>query len=110
MFGITLLCHLFMLDLLLEFGRSHHGLSSALPCFLVLGPTMPTVHVTVHPKGLHPTEAAGAWHLHVEEGMSIRDVCDEAVNMLGKTPSYKAVWRAIQSVPVEPKSQKLFHL
>ena len=71
MFGITLLRHLFMLDLLLVFCRSSHGLSSALPCFLVLGPTMPTVHVTVHPQGLHPTEAARAWHLHAEEGMSI---------------------------------------
>ena len=58
---------------------------------------MPTVHVTVHPRGLHPTEAARAWHLHVEEGMGIRDVRGEVVNMLGQTPSYKAVWRAIQA-------------
>ena len=59
---------------------------------------MPTVHVTVHPRGLHPTEAVRAWHLHVEDGMGIRDVCDEVVNMLGQRPSYKAVWRAIQGV------------
>ena len=59
---------------------------------------MPTVHVTVHPRGLHPTEAVRAWHLHVEEGMGIRDVCDEVVNMLGQRTSYKAVWRAIQGV------------
>ena len=52
---------------------------------------MPTVHVTVHPRGLHPTEAVRAWHLHVEDGMGIRDVCDEVVNMLGQRPSYKAV-------------------
>ena len=66
MFGITLLCDLFMLDSLLVCRRSSHGLPLALFCFLVLGPAMPTVHVTVHPQGLHPTEAARAWHLHVE--------------------------------------------
>ena len=43
----------------------------ALFCLLVLGPAMPTVHVAVHPRGLHPTEAGRAWHLLVEEGMSI---------------------------------------
>ena len=77
MFGITLLCHVFMLDSLLVCRRSSHGLSLALFCFLVLGRAVPMVHVTVHPHGLHPTEAARAWHLHVEEGMSIRDVCVE---------------------------------
>ena len=59
---------------------------------------MPTVHVIVHPHGLHPTEAARAWQLHVEEGMVIRDVCEEVVNMLGARPLFKAVWRAIQAV------------
>ena len=59
---------------------------------------MPTVHVTVHPRGLHPTEAVLAWHLHTEEGMSIRDVCDKVVNMLGARPSYHAVRSAIQRV------------
>ena len=59
---------------------------------------MPTVHVTVHPRGLYPTQAARAWQLRVEEGMVIRDVCDEVVNMLGAKPSFKAVWRAIQAV------------
>ena len=82
MFGITLLCNLFMLDSLLVCRRSSHGLSLALSCFLVSRPAMPTVHVTVHPRGLHPTEAARAWHLHVEEGMSIRDVCVEVLNMI----------------------------
>ena len=74
MFGITLLCNIEMLDSLRVCRRSSHGLSLALSCFLVSRPAMPTVHVTVHPRGLHPTEAARAWHLHVEEGMSIRDV------------------------------------
>ena len=74
MFGITLLCNLYMLDSLRVCRRSSHGLSLALSCFLVSWPAMPTVHVTIHPRGLHPTEAARAWHLHVEEGMSIRDV------------------------------------
>ena len=74
MFGITLLCNLYMVDSQRVCRRSSHGLSLALSCFLVSRPAMPTVHVTVHPRGLHPTEAARAWHLHVEEGMSIRDV------------------------------------
>ena len=59
---------------------------------------MPTVRVNVHPRGLRPTEAARAWQFRVEEGMAIRDVCDEVVNMLGAKPSFKAVWRAIQAV------------
>ena len=59
---------------------------------------MPTVHVTVHPRGLHPVEAARAWQLHKEEGMRLDDVCDEVVNMVGEAPSKKAVWRAIQMV------------
>ena len=74
MFGITLLCHIYMLDSLRVCRHSSHGLSLALSYSLVSRPAMPTVHVTVHPHGLHPTEAARAWHLHVEEGMSIRDV------------------------------------
>ena len=58
MFGITLPCNHFMLDSLLVCRRSSHGLSFTLFCLLVFRPTMPTVHVTVHPQGLHPTEAA----------------------------------------------------
>ena len=46
MFGITLLCNLFMVDLLFVFCRSSQGLSSALPCILALGLTMPTVHLS----------------------------------------------------------------
>ena len=92
MFGITLLCHIYMLDSLRVCRRSSHGLSLALSCLLVRQPAMPTAHVTVHPRGLRPTEAARAWHLHAEEGMSIQDVCVEVINVLGETPSYKAVW------------------
>ena len=98
MFGITLLCNHFMLDSLLVCRRSSHGLSFTLFCLLVFGPAMPTVHVTVHPQCLHHIEAARAWHLNVEEGMSIRDVCDEVVNMLRKTPSYKAVLTSLVSL------------
>ena len=59
---------------------------------------MPTVHVIVHPRGLHPVEAARSRQLHAEEGMVIQDVCDEVVNLLGEKPSVKAVWRAIHGV------------
>ena len=92
MFGISLLCNIYMLDLLRVCRRSSHGLSLALSYSLVSRPAMPAVHVTVHPRGLHPTEADRAWHRHVEEGMSIRDACVEVLNMVGETPSYKAEW------------------
>ena len=35
---------------------------------------MPVVQVTLHPRGMHPTESARAWYLHEEEGMGLRDV------------------------------------
>ena len=50
-------------------------------------PTMPVVHVMVHPRGLHPVEAARAYHLHAEEGLSLDSVCDEVRNMEGNMPS-----------------------
>jgi transposase len=56
---------------------------------------MPIVQVSLHPRGLHPTEAARAWHLHVEEGTSLNDVRKQVVNLSGSTPSVKAVWNAI---------------
>ena len=56
---------------------------------------MPIVQVSLHPRGLHPTEAARAWHLHVEEGTSLNDVRKQVVNLTGSTPSVKAVWNAI---------------
>ena len=60
--------------------------------------TMVVVQVTLHPRGLHPTEAARAWYLHEEEGVSLRNVCKEVVNMSGMVPSVKAVWSAIEMV------------
>lgn len=50
-------------------------------------PTMPVVHVMMHPRGLHPVEAARAYHLHAEEGLSLDSVCDEVRNMEGNMPS-----------------------
>ena len=32
-------------------------------------PPMPVVQVTLHPRGLHPLEAARTFHLHEEEGV-----------------------------------------
>ena len=55
---------------------------------------MPHVSVTVHENGLHPTEAAKAWHLHTHEGISLDDICDEVVNLKGERPGEKAVWAA----------------
>ena len=76
---------------------SFHGPFIYPSAFPPSGP-MPTVQVTLHPRGLHPIAAARAWHLNREEGMTIRDVCAEVVSMSGNTPSVKAVWRAIRSV------------
>ena len=54
---------------------------------------LPTVPVTVHPRGPRPMEAARAWRLHVKERMIINNVRGEVVSMLGARPSVKAVWR-----------------
>ena len=59
---------------------------------------MPQLTVTVHDRGLHPTEAARAWHLHTNEDMSLEDVRDEVVNLRGERPGKKAVWSAVQRV------------
>ena len=59
---------------------------------------MPQLTVTVHDRGLHPTEAAKAWHLHTNEDMSLEDVRDEVVNLRGERPGKKAVWSAVQRV------------
>ena len=60
--------------------------------------TMPVVQVTLHPRGLHPLEAARAFHLHEEEGVTLRDICKEVTNMSGERPSAKAVWNAVRMV------------
>ena len=57
---------------------------------------MVVVHISVHPRGLHPLEAAKAWHLHKEEGMRLEDVCLEVENLQGHQPSVKAVWTGVQ--------------
>ena len=54
---------------------------------------LPTVRVTVNPRGLRPMEAARVWRPHVKERMIISDACGEVVSMLGARPSVKAVWR-----------------
>ena len=60
--------------------------------------SMPQLTVTLHELGLHPTEAARAWHLHTNEDMSLEDVRDEVVNLRGERPGKKAVWSAVQRV------------
>ena len=46
---------------------------------------MPVVTMMVHPKGLHPLQAAKAWNKHKEEGMSLNSILTEGevVNMEG---------------------------
>ena len=81
LFGNSWLRCFVVLELQRVFRHRSDGLSLAVACFRVTRPATSTVHVTVHPRGLHPTEAARAWHFHVEEGVGIRDVCAEVVNI-----------------------------
>ena len=74
--------------------------ASSCPC-AVEGLAMPLVQTMLHPRGLHPTEAARAWHLHEEEGVVLRDICKEVTNMSGETPSVKAVCHAIRMVKAD---------
>ena len=60
--------------------------------------TMVMVSVSCHPKGLHPLQAAKAWHMVREEGMPLRDVCQEVVNMQGENPGLKGVWDAVKRI------------
>ena len=59
---------------------------------------MVMVSVSCHPKGLHPLQAAKAWHMVREEGMPLRDVCQEVVNMQGGDAGLKAVWDAVKRI------------
>ena len=68
---------------------------------------MPVVQIMMHPRGLHPTEAARAWHLHEEEGVVLRDVCKEVTNLSGETPSVKTVWHAVRMVKAGQQKQSL---
>ena len=65
---------------------------------LAFSPAMPSFTLSVHPRGLHPLQAAHAWHLHKQEGLPLRAVRDEVTNVMGETPSVKAVWTAVQAV------------
>ena len=61
---------------------------------------MPVVTLTVHPKGLHPLQAAKAWVKHHEEAMSLSAILHEGevFNMEGNIPTRKTLWAAIQKV------------
>ena len=59
---------------------------------------MPVVAVIIHPRGLHPLQAAKAWHLHKEEGLPLTSVREEVQNTMGLRPSAKAVWTAVRAV------------
>ena len=49
-------------------------------------PPMPVVQVTIHPRGLHPLQAAHAFHLHEQEGIPLREIWVEVTNMKGESP------------------------
>ena len=63
---------------------------------------MPVVTFMVHPKGLHPLQAAKAWVKHREDSMSLNSILreGEVVNMEGDVPTLKTLWAAIQRVDV----------
>ena len=60
--------------------------------------------LSVHHRGLHPLQAARAWHLHREEGMSLNSIRDEVVSMIGERPSKKLVWSAVRQMDVSEKT------
>ena len=68
---------------------------------------MPVVTLMVHPKGLHPLQAAKAWVKHREEGMSLNAIIGEGevVNMEGNAPTLKSLWTAIQRVDASGQDQ-----
>ena len=70
-------------------------------------PPMPVVQVTIHPRGLHPLQAAHAFHLHEQEGIPLREIWDEVTNMKGESPSAKAVWHAVRMVKASQSSDSI---
>ena len=68
---------------------------------------MLVVQVALHPRGLHPLQAARAFHLHAEEGVPMRDICEEVTNLSGERPSFKAVWHAIHTIKAKQSSQPI---
>ncbi len=59
---------------------------------------MPLVSMVVHPRGLHPIMQVKAYHLHVEEGMSLDDVRGEVRNLQGNNPGKTCVHTAVKRV------------
>ena len=61
---------------------------------------MPVITMVVHPKGLHPLQAAMAWAKHKDQDMSLRSILreGEVVNMDGDVPTLKTLWAAIDKV------------
>ena len=59
---------------------------------------MPKIEMVVHERGLHPIMASRAWDLVRNEGFSLADAAFEVNNLVGETPSVKAVWAAVKRV------------
>ncbi len=55
---------------------------------------MPLVTIVVHPRGLHPIMQVRAYHLHVEDGMSLDKARDEVHNLQGNAPGKTCVHSA----------------
>ena len=68
---------------------------------------MPVVTLMVHPKGLHPLQAAKACIKHREEGMSLNSIIQEGevVNMEGDVPTLNTLWAAIQRMDAVGQGQ-----
>ena len=59
---------------------------------------MVLIQVSLHPRSLHPSEAARAHYMRYEEFATWEDIAAEVVNLQGKTPSLKAVRCAVARV------------
>ena len=59
---------------------------------------MVLIQVSLHPRSLHPSEAARAHYMRFEELATWEHIADEVVNLQGKSPSLKAVRSAVARV------------
>lgn len=65
---------------------------------------MVKIEVVLHPRGLHPTEAARAYNMRFRDHMVWKDIAADTVNLQGDTPSVKCVRLAVARVHAQRKA------
>ena len=61
----------------------------------------PGIEVVVHPRSLHPTEAARAYNMRHEEHMKWEEIAESTSNLEGHRPSLKCVRNAVARVSAQ---------